>query len=40
MSKKMNFRDIVQPNYRHVGKYMPRIEAKDIVTGHATFLDD
>ena len=38
--KKMNYRDVVQPNYRHVGKYTPRIDAKDIVTGHATYLDD
>ena len=35
-----NYRDIVQPNYRHIGKYMPRKEAKEIVTGKATFLDD
>ena len=34
------YRDIVQPNYRHIGKYMPRKEAKDIVTGKATFLAD
>ena len=34
--KKFNYeyRDIVQPNYRHIGKYMPRKEAKDIVTGN------
>lgn len=38
--KKLNYRDITQPNYRHVGKYMPRKEAKGIVTGKATFLDD
>ena len=37
---KMKYRDIPQPNYRHVGKYRPRVEAKDIVTGKATFLDD
>ena len=36
----MKYRDVKQPNYRHVGKYMPRKEAKDIVTGKATFLDD
>jgi CO/xanthine dehydrogenase Mo-binding subunit len=36
----MNYRDIKQPNYRHVGKYTPRKEAKEIVTGKALFLDD
>ena len=36
----MNYRDIRQPNYRHVGKYTPRKEARDIVTGKALFLDD
>jgi len=36
----MKYRDIKQPNYRHIGKYMPRKEAKGIVTGKATFLDD
>lgn len=38
--RKPKFEEIVQPNYRHIGKYMPRIEAKEIVTGKATFLDD
>ena len=28
------------PEYRHIGKYTPRKEAKEIVTGKATFLDD
>ena len=28
------------PEYRHIGKYSPRVEAKEIVTGKATFLDD
>ena len=37
---KMNYRDVKQPNYRHIGKYMPRKEARDIVTGKAIFLDD
>lgn len=36
----MRYRDIKQPNYRHIGKYAPRKEAKEIVTGKATFLDD
>ena len=36
----LKYRDIKQPNYRHVGNYAPRKEAKDIVTGKATFLDD
>ncbi len=36
----MKYRDITQPNYRHIGKYAPRKEAKDIVTGKAIFLDD
>lgn len=36
----MNYRDVRQPNYRHVGKYSPRKEAKEIVTGKALFLDD
>jgi CO/xanthine dehydrogenase Mo-binding subunit len=36
----MKYRDIKQPNYRHVGKYSPRKEATDIVTGKALFLDD
>jgi CO/xanthine dehydrogenase Mo-binding subunit len=36
----MKYRDVKQPNYRHIGKYMPRKEAKEIVTGKATFLDD
>jgi CO/xanthine dehydrogenase Mo-binding subunit len=36
----MKYRDIRQPNYRHVGKYTPRKEAKEIVTGKAIFLDD
>jgi CO/xanthine dehydrogenase Mo-binding subunit len=36
----MKYRDIRQPNYRHVGKYSPRKEAKEIVTGKALFLDD
>ena len=37
---KLEYRDIKQPNYRHVGKYTPRKDAKDIVTGKAIFLDD
>ena len=37
---KLEYRDIKQPNYRHVGKYTPRKDAKDIVTGKAVFLDD
>ena len=37
---KMKYRDVVQPNYRHIGNYTPRREAKGIVTGKATFLDD
>ena len=32
---KLEYRDIKQPNYRHVGKYTPRKDAKDIVTGKA-----
>jgi CO/xanthine dehydrogenase Mo-binding subunit len=36
----MKYRDIRQPNYRHLGKYLPRKEARDIVTGKALFLDD
>jgi CO/xanthine dehydrogenase Mo-binding subunit len=36
----MKFRDVKQPNYRHVGKYTPRKDAKEIVTGKAIFLDD
>ncbi|MDR1020404.1 MAG: molybdopterin-dependent oxidoreductase, partial [Synergistaceae bacterium] len=36
----MKYRDIRQPNYRHVGNYSPRKEAKEIVTGKALFLDD
>lgn len=36
----MKYRDIKQPNYRHIGKYAPRKEAKEIVTGKALFLDD
>jgi len=36
----MKYRDIRQPNYRHVGKYTPRKDAKDVVTGSAMFLDD
>jgi xanthine dehydrogenase molybdenum-binding subunit len=36
----MKYRDIKQPNYRHVGKYSPRKEAREIVTGKAFFLDD
>jgi CO/xanthine dehydrogenase Mo-binding subunit len=36
----MKYRDVRQPNYRHVGKYTPRKEAKGIVTGKTTFLDD
>ena len=35
----MKYRDIRQPNYRHVGNYSPRKEAKEIVTGKALFLD-
>lgn len=38
--KRIKYRDIRQPNYRFVGKYEPRKEARDIVTGKATFLDD
>ena len=40
MEKKYNYRDVVQPNYRYIGKYAPRKEAKDVATGKATFLDD
>src|SRR5271165_3205720 len=36
----MKYRDIRQPNYRHVGKYSPRKEARELVTGKALFLDD
>lgn len=36
----MKYRDVKQPNYRHVGKYTPRKDAKDVVTGKAIFLDD
>lgn len=36
----MKYRDIKQPNYRHVGNYSPRKEAREIVTGKALFLDD
>jgi xanthine dehydrogenase molybdenum-binding subunit len=36
----MNYCDIRQPNYRYVGKYSPRKEASEIVTGKALFLDD
>jgi CO/xanthine dehydrogenase Mo-binding subunit len=36
----MRYRDVRQPNYRHVGKYSPRKEAREIVTGKALFLDD
>ena len=38
--RKMEYRDVKQPNYRHIGKYTPRKDAKDIITGKATFLDD
>ena len=37
---KLEYRDIKQPNYRHIGKYTPRKDARDIVTGKAIFLDD
>ena len=37
---KLEYRDIKQPNYRHVGKYTPRKDANDIETGKAVFLDD
>jgi CO/xanthine dehydrogenase Mo-binding subunit len=36
----MKYRDVRQPNYRHIGKYSPRKEARDIVTSKALFLDD
>lgn len=37
---KLEYRDIKQPNYRHIGNYTPRKDARDIVTGKAIFLDD
>lgn len=29
-----------KPEYRHIGKYRPRKEAREIVTGKCVYLDD
>ena len=31
---------MAKPEYRHLGKYQPRKEARDIVTGRSIYLDD
>ena len=36
----MSLKSVHENKYRHIGKYIPRKDAIDIVTGKAVYLDD